>query len=759
MSNESTSTARLQAKLETLQRLRLKGPVKWTRESQWDSQYDEFGHRFRSKTPLERRKMPKTHRDKGPTPVSAKRVRKILWGQGLQASLAPLICNRIQAALECSGTNLIDDGELWNEVVIRGTSFYSRLHHLKYWREANMALRARRRDGTIGKGDAAFKDWTPEQHELLQMIRTDCHGSFQQAWAGMDEGARAQTWQYLALWLLEHDPRQIPDFLLVSVQDGQKPDMIMIADCLRYVDRFYYSDWLKDWRHGEHTYTSLVDTCLHPVTWPILNLSQISVHFFIKRSSPAALARAFGMTRHRKHRLAPETILAFMFRFTEYGNVDLALEALDRLVQLQHPDFTLESESVKWHCCKLLLLDTVEEVPEGRNFRILPVLLQMGVLPDQPMMNIVLSNAYKTGDPRIGVDMLYFMKNFDHELDNYTYLTLLSEALRRGDRARVNALIVEIESKDEILRNPYITSKLVYAHYVFNAKDLDANEDPQQAFLVMLESYARFHDITPLKQLGIVSPTYTPRGRSFNISPVPSTLYTMLATYVRRTKSLSDVQRVYTRFRELVMQGDPAFTALTKTDHFYNEFLLALRGDPDALSFCVQVVKDMLEAPVGQVDQLTGQPIVHAMPTIRTWALLLSDFIYCRHVNASEQIKELMDKYDVRYDHALWNIIISGYASMQHVPKTAATIKAMERAGYSIDAYTMKHLRYLRNPDRLRITLDELDQKQTFASDWKRMPKWLLQKNHSDDRSSDDQFLQSLDSKSLPKGEEPELQD
>lgn len=688
-----------------------------------------------------------TPRSKPATPLSKKRVRKILWGQGFATSLTTVVCERIQTNLALTNSTLINDGKLWNEVVIRASSFHFR--GPSFWNSSLSLLRAKhtgRYQGTKGMNDAGVPEMTQEHLELLDAIRTDCHGSFRERWKEMTAKTRAQVWQQLALWLLEHEPTQIPGFLLVSLQDGQRPDMMMVTDCLKYIDRFYYNDWLRDWRDDHHNYQSLIDTCLSPITWPVLNLSQKSVHFFLKRASFAGIKKAFVMTKHRQHRLAPSILLSFMYRFIEHRNVGLALAALDRLVALQSRKYTLDSQGVRWHCSKLLLLDTVEETAEGRNFRILPSLLQMGVLPDQTMMNIVLSNAFKTGDSRIGMDMLQFMKNFDHQLDHYTYLALISEALVRGDRARVNALIVEIESKEEILRNPYITSKLVYAHYVFNAKGLDADEDPQRAFYVMLDSYTRFHDITPLRLLGIVPPTYIPREGSFNITPVPSTLFTMLATYVRCDRSLADVERVYAQFRALMMEGHPTFTALVRTDHFYNEFLRVLRGNPHGVQFCVQVVRDMLEAAGRPMYRLTRGHVTHVAPTIRTWTLLLSNFIYSGHTNAGERIQEMMARYNVKYDQTLWNVVISGYATSQQVPQIAATIKAMEQAGFTIDIYTLRHLRYLRNPDQLRLALEELDRQ----SAPKRSLAQISQSQEDDDGS--DRFPDSFNS---PDGKGP----
>ncbi|KAJ5151861.1 hypothetical protein N7492_010156 [Penicillium capsulatum] len=702
--------------------------------------------------------MPKTRALKASLPLSLTRVRRILYGQGLNSSLRHVIFDQIHNALGPSDRKLISDAKLWNEVVIRATSLYARTQQRRQWKMALAMHFPRGHDRVEALNNPVLHVLKPEHQELLEMVRDDCYGSFQQKWQNMSRISRSEAWQPLAIWLLKHDPKHALGFLLVTARDAQRPNMVMVADCLRYIDTFYYKDWARDWRHGEHTYQSLIENCLHPLTWPVLHLSQKAVHLFVKRSGRLALAQAFEMTKHRGSPLKPETILAFMSRFVYQRNVDLALAALDRLLALRNPGFTLETESVRRHCCKLLTLDAVEEHAEGRNFRVLPRLLELGIRPDQTMMNIVLSNAYKTGDAQLGTDMLQFMKSYGHKLDGYTYSILLSEALKRGDRARVNSLIVEIESNEGFLQNPHITSKLVYAHYIFNVKNLDVDADPERAFHILLDSYCRYHDITTLQQLGIVPPNYSPREGKSNIAPIPSALFTMLATYLRCNIRFLDVHRVYNRFLELVRQGNPAFTGLVETDHFYNEFLRALRTNPRGLQLCVQMVKDMLHPPPGLVDQHTGRAINHVKPTIRTWTLLLSAFIYSRNVNSSERIKEMMRNHGIEYDHTVWNVIISGYASSQQVPKTATTIKAMEKAGYSIDAYTMKSLRFLRNPDQLGVSIDELDQKTAKRRKWARMPRWLLplpKQKRPVDSDDSNRSVSSVDPKAPSSGQQP----
>lgn len=543
---------------------------------------------------------------------------------------------------------------------------------------------------------------------MLKKIQDDCHGSFREAWQAMSRWEKAMLWQRLAIWLLQNDPKTCLDFLIATTGTLEKPDFTMVVDCLLYLDNFYYTDWLKDWQSNGHTYESLMEACLNPRDWPIISLPQRGVRLYVRRASPEAVAKALQLMKKRSIQMSAETALCFMWRFTALGDVDLALEALRRIPPIKDPLFTMESEGVMRHCCKLLTLDSIQDGDNWRNFRILPKLLEMGVRPNRDMMNIVLSNAFKTGDPQLAADMLHFMKVHHHVFDSYTYLTLLTDAVTRGDRDRTENLIHEVDAKEEIRKNPHVASKIFHYHYLFTVKQMNPEADPAGVFYSMLDLYTTIHDITPLKELLVIPPHYTPREEGEKIAPSPVTLYLMLATFFRCQSRLGTVQRIYNRFRELVLQGHPTIAPLAQTDHTYNEFLIGLRRTPRGLGPCVRVVEDMFHSGPLSEDS-DGKTITHVKPSMRTWTLLLSAFLYNGQMLGAEKIKQMMAKHQVQYSDVTWNTIINGYANSQNIPEVAASIMAMEAAGFHVDSYTMKSLSYLHEPEKLRVALEELD--------------------------------------------------
>lgn len=649
---------------------------------------------------------------KSPTRLLSKTtVKKIVYTQGASPKLATRITNRLNAELR-SQNKAINSRSLYLATVIRSNTLYSRGLALRQWRDAFKEIYVAKRYGREIQNKSLLPALDDNGKDLLMKARTDCHGSFREAWHPMHRTEKAAHWQRLAIWLLQHDPKSLPDFLIVTTECKEKPNFTIIFDCLRYLENNYHSSWLKDWRSGTHTYESMIETCLHPRDWPIVSLPQKGPRLYIRRAGHEGVVSALRIAKERSTQISEETALCFMWRFTELGDVDRALESLKYIPKTPGPGLNMESEEVLRHCCKLLTLDTVQDNETGRNFRILPQLLKMGVRPDRDMMNVVLANAYATGDPQLGTDILQFMRDHDHSFDSYTYLTLLGDAVSRGDRARVDSLIHEIVMHEDLRQNPYLTSKIFHSHYIFTAKYMDADADPSSVFYAMLDMYNQLHDITPLKELLIIPPHYTPREGS-NLPPSPIALYIMIATFFRCQNRFSNVQRIYHRFRQLVEQGHPIISPMASTDHTYNEFLIALRNNPRGPRLCVRIVEDMLHSSASDAN---GKIIDHVKPSMRTWTILLSAFIFNRQPLAAEKIKQMMAKHDIEYNSVTWNIIINGYANAQDIPQTAIAIKAMEEQGFAIDPYTMKSLRYLRDPERLWVAIDELDEA-TAAAD------------------------------------------
>ena len=611
---------------------------------------------------------------------------------------------------------------LRHDALVRMASLYQQPGtHSRWWAAFGMLIRARLATGKVPNEDM-FGELSSETRSLLDLIETDRWELFRRTWETMSRDEMQVHWQPLALRLLAFSPTRILEFVFITSRGKYRVDYSIVTDCLCYAHRFHHLDMRKHYNFSEEDsrYESLVAACLDPEFWPALRTKQKGLRLFLRVADYPTLCRAFDTIMSRDIQIYAETVLGFVYRFTSFQDVDRAMAALRIIPVLNQREFDMNSFGVITHCCKLLTLDTVKEEDGKRNFRILPELLKMGVVPRKEIMNIVLSNAFKTGDPELGLDILNFMKTQGHELDTYTYVTLLCDAVGREDRERAGELIEEIGSKDTMWRlEKHIASKVLHTHYVFIAKrmdELDYVQNSRHIFYSMLEVYNELHDIQPLKDLFIVPANYVQEPRPEpRLPPTTIALYIMIATYFRCQRRLTFIRAIYQRFQELVAKGHPEIALLAETDHTYNEFLVAYRRDPRGLQDSIELVEDMLRpsSPVKIRTDYEEREIECSAPTVRTWTILLTVFTFNKQPQAAEKVMEMMRNRNVEFDQGVWNIIINGYANMQDVPRTAEAISSMEAQGYDMNPYTMNSLRYLRDSERLWIALEELDQRAT----------------------------------------------
>ncbi|KAL4785122.1 hypothetical protein BJX76DRAFT_325670 [Aspergillus varians] len=592
--------------------------------------------------------------------------------------------------------------ELWErEMLVRSKSLYETPNAIHRWRlTCDEISKAKSHEGKSQTNPIKL-ELDQKDNALLEKLKADSKKAFSQGWRTLTKSEKVGHWQRLSLWLLYHSPGLVPDFLRITCQDQHKPVFVTVSDCIQYLSRFFPD--LVDW--------SLIKDCLHPDTWPVLLLPQRPVRIYLEAADHDSLHYAWHLARRKRIHLAPPSILCFMKRFTDLGDVDKALEAIQMVQTLAHPAFPMDSEAINRHCCKLLRLDSVVDDGGERNFRILPKLLGLGIQPTRDLMNVVLSNAYKTGDSQVGQDILNYMKEQGLEPDSYTYLTLLTDAVRRRDSELLDSLLREVQIKEELSRNPWIISKTLHAQFVSITKGAEF-DDPKAVFYSMLAMYNRFHDITPLKELSVVPHIYTPPAGSGDSPPSVVALYIIIASYLRCMKNVVSVEHVYSRFRHLVLQGHETITPLAATDHIYNEFLVAFRSDPRGLRPAVRLVESMLHpsSEDGLTKKMAKSGIEYARPSVLTWNILMSCFVFNKQPLAAEKVKAMMAKHGVECGIDTWNMIINNYANAQDIPGLARAIKQMELEGIAPDNYTLNPLRFLRDPERLWVDIDKLDE-------------------------------------------------
>jgi pentatricopeptide repeat protein len=455
---------------------------------------------------------------------------------------------------------------------------------------------------------------------------------------------------------------------------------------------------------------------LGPDKWPAENTPQVGLWLYLSTRKDSEVASAFERMVHKnKATVTSRLALRFVDRFVRLGDVDYALQAL-RIAWFVEKERTPQyTRQVIERCKNLLELDEIIEIDGAYQFRILGEMLDMGIIPNRDMFNVTMENAVRLGEPGLAFDIYKYMLSRGRPPNAHTFVVLLEDAIERRDVEMTQYVLRQITSDQSIDKPEYVVSKVLHAIHCF---EMEAPENPEpwerlDRFHDMLQIYRRFHDERPLIDLGIIRPdNENPEltDTSEKMRPSLHTLTVMISAYVRSQTETNLIRELLSRFIQLVSKGHPDIAPLAETDHVYNAFLMGMRPHPSMLNDGVNVLATML-TPLPETAVLqdgSQRPVQHARPTVQTWAILLSAFLTHRQPQSAVKIRETMLKHGYQFNQPTWNILIRGFARLQMIEETAASLVMMDRENFAPNERTERALGVIRNQTRLRAVLDQL---------------------------------------------------
>jgi Pentatricopeptide repeat domain len=580
------------------------------------------------------------------------------------------------------------------------SSMYSSHGVPRWWVDYFQDLFAKTKEGNMDNWEMPPRvdDFTSS---LIDTIEDQGIEGFKAVWDGLGIRVKTAQWPLIALHLLRNSAAKIPEFLLTTYREPYPP-FGMISDCMIYLVYFHPEI-------DRAVKRNVLLVCMDPERWPIISVPQRGVRLYVKFAGLKNAYRAFEIMRERESLVSAHTILGFMNVFINACDVDRALECLRMIPVINSDQLSMNSEGVLRHCCRLLLLDRVVDEDGSRNFKILPQILELGVKPCLEMMNIVLSNAFATGDTHLGLDMLKYMKDQGMVFSSYTYMALLKDAVARVDSDGVESLLHDINSRSDFKNNKFIASKVFHAHFTFNVKNYNRSANPAGAFLDMLDLYARYYDLTPLRDLKIIPEQYNSMEINQDIQPSAPVLFIMLATYLRCSRKPAHSLQIYREFCQRVAERHPLIAPLVQYPQIFNEFILSFRHAYPDLSDCVSIVDDMIH-PSSESFIIDDELVEPAKPNVWTWTTLMSVFVCHGDQNAVQSIRQMMEKNGIEFNIVTWNTIIFGAVTSDDASGAALAMKEMDKHGFTPDKYTQQALRFLKEPELFQAAIQKLDE-------------------------------------------------
>jgi len=400
--------------------------------------------------------------------------------------------------------------------------------------------------------------------------------------------------------------------------------------------------------------------------------------------------------------------------FTANGKISYAIRAFAELCRWKTTD--ISTKEVVHRCANLLKLDYVYKDSESTNFRILPRLLELGLVPNLLLHNIVIANAFRSSSPTVAWDIFDFMQKQGVQPDSHTYISLLKDVVQRRDVRTFENLRNTIQQQTHLRNESHLVSYILYGHLVLY--DADRHEKTR-AFADMLSVFGNSYDLSGLAQLGMLSlDLESPIVESSRTPPSVFALNIMIRAYlgIAVPRSMIDL---YDRFQKLVSMNDPIIMPLTRTDHTYNAFSVNFARHKETFSLCGQIIQDMLRnaskstAP-SQLEtdspEQVGHQTQHVKPTTQTWNILLLSFVLNGRNRSAGKICDMMRDQGIAPDRVTYNILIKGHAMKQQVSLAVEVLAVMNRAQLEADGYTIGALSNLQDKSQLKERLDLLEE-------------------------------------------------
>ena len=512
--------------------------------------------------------------------------------------------------------------------------------------------------------------------------------------SGYDSGI---LWRNVMLWCLKYQRKQALILLLATLKGHKyRPPRYMVEDCLKIVARHFLCKvsnpsplaidaiWLLTRKFIDGA--SGQDQLFFPIC-------QDLVYLVLQHSDDSRVLSLYGLLGSNNVVLQVSTMLQFLDRFLYMGKVNLSIKVLDIIVKT---GFDTSMDRIQMACVKLLRarFDTPAEYIVRSN--ILTQILEMGIRPKVAMFNTILLNAGEGGDFANAWQTYTLAKENSIIPDSITYGVLLKGAVISGNPSNLGMVLCEIQANKNVLTD------LRLVNDVLNAVSLTS---PGDEFGAMLDFYKQHCDLRPIQELSMCGDETKPPPSTtcHRVWPTSFILTRMILAYVKLHQGSLGLIHNYNLYYQHVKENHPLIAPLAQKDIVANSFILAFGKDPSTLQHCTTVIRHMLE--LSSPNFLVFGSIPYAAPTTQTWSILVAAYFRHHQRRPAEKVLDMMRERGIPRDIVTWNTLIAGYARMRDMDAAVDAVERMKVAGFEVDSFTVKGLRYLRTEDRLRWSL------------------------------------------------------
>ncbi|CCU82380.1 unnamed protein product [Blumeria hordei] len=411
-----------------------------------------------------------------------------------------------------------------------------------------------------------------------------------------------------------------------------------------------------------------------------------------------------------KQELTTWTLMHFISKLAKLGDVDMAFEAMQKLM---NSGCFINGQNVLSLCTSLLYESSLAAGTNCNTSMIFQYMLKSGVRPNIFIYNVLLYSTIKSVEPKKAWDVYYVMVDSGIQPDTVTYSILLNDAKKRMDSVAMQRIMNII--RDSGQTSKYIVTDVLHTILLLHQRmmskkrpELESAHSRHAVFDKMLEIYVEHYELEPLTHIipGLAKAYPLPkRLRKSNPPWYPtSAVLSVMLTGFLSVVSAHGAKLFYEHFRELVRSGDPAVASLVKNTYIYNNILMCYYNYEERAKDAPDVIADMISPTRNDVGVVAvGDRVAHtpAKPDIFTWSILVKIFMRLQLTRAAEQVLIMMQRRDIHPDNITWTSLISGYSRIQNAKMTGDAVRRLKLAGYTPDDYVYRSIARVYQQDRL----------------------------------------------------------
>ncbi|KAI9835543.1 MAG: hypothetical protein M1819_001994 [Sarea resinae] len=568
--------------------------------------------------------------------------------------------------------------------------------------------------------------------------------SMAHVWAQWDVKDQTDRWPDIMLWTLFHSPETALEILEATHVYPYPPGQA-VSDSLQYIA----SHFLQGKKDSNPTIVGnvlrVLPKLLDRQNTPPLNISQKTIYTLLRHSDAKQVKQLYHSLTDSDVPLHENTLLQFAHHLAAHSSFRRTMHALQTALDLGIDPSSDRIQSV----CVFLLRQAATRSEGGYvlSSRLLSQLLEMGIQPNVVLYNVIILNAFEGNDPETAWRIFDMLKGNGSKEDGirtdaYTYSILANHAKRSGDRSTIDYVLRSAHEEGILPKSPHILTDLLDA-----IATSSASSDAASTFSACLATYRAYFSIQPLKDLTLVPPSTPQQQPPLRLSssvtgknnrdqpllePGAPTLGIMVSAFLKACEDPGRVQALYLHYRRLLTEGrHPLVSALARSDHVANAFLMALGRSAKTLPLCPRVIEDMLtplpaapRTPGAGVDadanadlenknQTTANenftttsasssssshpPSHHAPPTTQTWTILLHAYLTHAQPRAAAKVRQLMTQRAIVPSQVTYNTLVAGYAGMQDTRRVVEALREMRARGCDVDGWTVAGIRKLRH--------------------------------------------------------------